>query len=253
MTDSAPPPKIPKYLQLADRIRKNIQEGVYRDGQPIPLAEDPVLHVAKSKRVAQRALSLLEEEGWATAGPGGVWLASSPRCAQGVLMHWDPATVSPYGFEGTEIRVLSKTMSTLPAEFLEHFEIHGVDGRRASRIVKAHLENDKPASLEIIVAPASRLSGLVMKDHRHDNIYRIVEGGYRIRITRISQRIRLRPATEEEASALHIDSNSALLALDRILFSAEGGLAVVRLVFPDPERGVSDEAWGLPGRPSISR
>lgn len=253
MTESPPPPKIPKYLQLADRIRKNIQEGVYRDGQPIPLEEDPALHVARSKRVAQRGLSILEEEGWATSGPGGVWLASSPRTAQGVLMHWDPATLAPFGLEGTEVRVLSKTMSTLPAEFLEHFEIHGVDGRKASRIVKVHIEIDKPVYLETIVAPASRLAGLVMKDHRDDNIYRIIESAYRTRIARISQRIRLRPATEEEATALQIDPRSALLALERILFSSEGGLAVVKLVFPDPERGVSEEAWGFPGRPSISR
>ena len=253
MTGSDSPSSGPKYRQLADRIRKRIKEGTYESGQPIPLAEDPFLEVPKTPSVVQRAFRLLEEEGWLSADRKGVWLASAPREVRGVLLGWDPADTQPGGSPDSEIRVVSKVTGTLPVEFLEHFEVHGVDGKRASRIVKVLIEKGRPIVLETILAPTSMLPGLVMKDHRHENIYQVIQTGYKTPISRVSQRVYLRSATEEEALALQIVGKTTVLGVDRILFGGGTGVAVVRLVYPDPQRGFYDEACASFSAADISR
>jgi DNA-binding GntR family transcriptional regulator len=242
----------PQYRKLADRILASIQSGVHPDGEPLILEGDLFSEFSHRPAVIRRALAFLEMRGWVTKSRDGVWVASLPRSIHGTLLVWDPSGTSPDGYAETQVRVLSKIATTLPADFLKYFELHGVEGKRASKIVKVYLGPNRPVALETIVSPTSQAPGLVMKDHRHISIYKILELEYSAKISHIKQHVYCRSTTEEEALALGLRSPSPVLALDRVVFSGLSGIALIRFVFADPQRGFSDEAQTCQGPIGIS-
>ena len=60
----------PKYLQVADILRKEIAEGVFRDGQTLMTEEELRVRFNVSRQTIRQAIALLED-------------AAAPMCATG--------------------------------------------------------------------------------------------------------------------------------------------------------------------------
>jgi DNA-binding GntR family transcriptional regulator len=196
--------------------------------------------------VVDRALEILLAEGWVECVRGKELRATAPSPPKGVVLGWDPADL---GFEvvgDIEIRVLSKVMTTLSRELLEIFEVHGKEGSRANRVQKLYLAGGQPISLETIVAPTSILPGLLMKDHRHENIYRMIQSHYGCRIVKVGQRSTVRSLSKEEASVLRSVEDFPALCVARVVFGEDGALASSNWVLPGGRCGLIEEAKSFP-------
>jgi DNA-binding GntR family transcriptional regulator len=235
---------------------------------PATLTEDKFLkelgkQYQVTPTVARKALRTLEQEGWLeNRGIQGLCL-SAPRPVHGSLLEWDPAELHvvetgsgyleeriPEPAEGTpEIRVLSKVLTTLPRELLKLFDVHGRSGHQASRVTKLHLVEAQPKVLEIILAPVHELPGLLMKDHRHMNLFRMIETDYHRCLTRVIQRIEVRPLLLEEARLLGSTEDFPALSLQRILHAKECPLALVEWIIPGGRVSLVQEGYALRGKP----
>jgi DNA-binding GntR family transcriptional regulator len=236
----------PLYLQLADCLRTRISEGEWAEGTRLPALEDLLTQYEVRAPVVERALDLLKGEGWLRwDSRQRQWIATQPRPVQGVVMAWDPAASLLEGAACLEVRVLTKAMTTLSREMLRTFEVHGRDGNRANRILKHYLSADQPLALETILSPISTLPGLLMKDHRHENLYRMVESHYRKRVERLEQRTHVRPLTSEEAGWLRSAEEFPALCIDRTLFGAEGAIATSQWVLVGGRCSFIEEASRL--------
>jgi DNA-binding GntR family transcriptional regulator len=142
-----------------------------------------------------------------------------------------------------EVRVLSKVTTSLSNDLLKVFEVHGVDGTRASRVVKLHRSENLCLALETITAPVNDLPGLVMKDHRHTNVYAIIREQYAIEIESVEQRIHQRMLKPEEATNLAATPNFPALCLDRIVRSATQAVAFIEWVIPAGRCRVREESF----------
>ncbi|MFE9924282.1 GntR family transcriptional regulator [Streptomyces sp. NPDC005774] len=60
----------PKYLRLAEALRKRITEGAYRPGQTIPSEPQLAAEHGVSRPTVVRALDLLKRDGWIEARQG---------------------------------------------------------------------------------------------------------------------------------------------------------------------------------------
>ena len=70
----------PKYLQVAETLRREIAEGVFRDGQTLMTEEELRDRFAVSRQTVRQAISLLEDDGLVDRRRGsGTYVRHGPR------------------------------------------------------------------------------------------------------------------------------------------------------------------------------
>ena len=76
----------PKYLQVADTLRQEIAEGVFRDGQTLMTEEELRMRFDVSRQTIRQAISLLEADGLVDRRRGsGTYVRHGPRRRQGII------------------------------------------------------------------------------------------------------------------------------------------------------------------------
>ncbi len=76
----------PKYLQVADILRKEIAEGVFRDGQALMTEEELRFRFDVSRQTVRQAIALLEDDGLVDRRRGsGTYVRHGPRRRQGTI------------------------------------------------------------------------------------------------------------------------------------------------------------------------
>ena len=76
----------PKYLQVADVLRKEIAEGVFRDGQTLMTEEELRVRFNVSRQTVRQAIALLEDDGLVDRRRGsGTYVRHGPRKRQGPI------------------------------------------------------------------------------------------------------------------------------------------------------------------------
>lgn len=76
----------PKYLQVADTLRQEIAEGIFRDGQTLMTEEELRLRFDVSRQTVRQAISLLEADGLVDRRRGsGTYVRHGPRRRQGII------------------------------------------------------------------------------------------------------------------------------------------------------------------------
>ena len=78
----------PKYLQVADILRKEIAEGIFRDGQTLMTEEELRQRFNVSRQTIRQAIALLEDDGLVDRRRGsGTYVRHGPRRRQQGTLH----------------------------------------------------------------------------------------------------------------------------------------------------------------------
>ena len=76
----------PKYLQVADTLRREIADGIFRDGQTLMTEEELRIRFDVSRQTVRQAISLLEADGLVDRRRGsGTYVRHGPRRRQGIV------------------------------------------------------------------------------------------------------------------------------------------------------------------------
>ncbi len=76
----------PKYLQVADTLRQEIADGIFRDGQTLMTEEELRMRFDVSRQTIRQAISLLEADGLVDRRRGsGTYVRHGPRRRQGII------------------------------------------------------------------------------------------------------------------------------------------------------------------------
>ena len=76
----------PKYLQVADTLRQEIADGIFRDGQTLMTEEELRLRFDVSRQTIRQAIALLEADGLVDRRRGsGTYVRHGPRRRQGII------------------------------------------------------------------------------------------------------------------------------------------------------------------------
>ena len=76
----------PKYLLVADTLRREIAEGIFRDGQTLMTEEELRLRFDVSRQTIRQAIALLEDDGLVDRRRGsGTYVRHGPRKRQGIV------------------------------------------------------------------------------------------------------------------------------------------------------------------------
>ncbi|WMI34725.1 helix-turn-helix DNA binding domain protein [Streptomyces phage Marav] len=75
----------PKYLRVAEALRKSIAQGAYRPGQTIPSEPQLAAEHGVSRPTVVRALELLKRDGWIESRQGYGTVVRDRSAGQGAL------------------------------------------------------------------------------------------------------------------------------------------------------------------------
>jgi GntR family transcriptional regulator len=75
----------PKYLRVAEALRRSIAQGAYRPGQTIPSEPQLAAEHGVSRPTVVRALELLKRDGWIESRQGYGTVVRERDAAQGAL------------------------------------------------------------------------------------------------------------------------------------------------------------------------
>ena len=76
----------PKYIQVADTLRREIARGVFRDGQTLMTEEELRVRFDVSRQTVRQAIALLEDDGLVDRRRGsGTYVRHGPRRHQGMI------------------------------------------------------------------------------------------------------------------------------------------------------------------------
>ena len=76
----------PKYLLVADTLRKEIARGIFRDGQTLMTEEELRVRFDVSRQTVRQAIALLEDDGLVDRRRGsGTYVRHGPRRRQGMI------------------------------------------------------------------------------------------------------------------------------------------------------------------------
>ena len=76
----------PKYLLVADTLRKEIAKGIFRDGQTLMTEEELRIRFDVSRQTVRQAIALLEDDGLVDRRRGsGTYVRHGPRRRQGIV------------------------------------------------------------------------------------------------------------------------------------------------------------------------
>jgi GntR family transcriptional regulator len=136
---------VPRYLQIADLLRKRIARGVWRQGEKLPSLETLMEEFGVARVTVRQAVELLSREGLLLAQRGkGTFVTSTPTPRRW-QREWQTVHASvealAQAFQDTKPRIVTidESISSAP--------LHEEDGLAAERYVymrRVHSEKDEP-------------------------------------------------------------------------------------------------------------
>ncbi|WP_236682812.1 GntR family transcriptional regulator [Thermus filiformis] len=201
--------KGPLYLELAERLRAGIRQGLY--GPALPPERGLAEAFGVSRDSVRRALALLEEEGLIRKRRGsGTYVARRATFRARLL-----------GFS-EEMRALGLEPATrplkaqlLPASPEEALALGLSPGEGVWRLERLRLADGEPMALERAVLPSWALEA-----PPEASLYQALEARG-LRPVRALQRLRA-VAAREEARVLGVEPGAPLLYLERVSYLADG-------------------------------
>lgn len=208
----------PLYLQVRERLRRQILEGTYQPGDRIPSEEEIASSSGVNRLTARRAVSDLVREGvlQRRSKIGTFVLRRRLICDPGSLAsYWERMTA--LGLRPTS-QVLDKRQVLALPEISDCLEVDKAEP--VYRLCRLRFANDEPICYQVAYIPALLFPGLLEEDLEVTFLYAIYrQRGYVPAAG--EQWIEARSADETIAARLDLSAGAPILFLSRITRSTK--------------------------------
>jgi len=211
------PGPIPLYYQLKQRVRNEIERGVYRSGDRLPSETEMIQRYGVSRITVRQALSELESEGIVVRRHGRGSYVAERNIEQDLVRLTDFVEDMEVAGLAPSSQVLSfkrEAATTGSANAL------GVAvGEDVLRIDRLRLADERPIAYDITWLPLR--FGLLLSEAelRHSTIYHILETRYNIPVEMGVFHITASVASAEQAHLLHVALGTGLLLIRRVSYT----------------------------------
>jgi GntR family transcriptional regulator len=212
--------KLPLYYQLYQLLRDDIASGKWQPGDMLPPESELIEHYGLSRTTVRQVFDMLVNEGLIYRQRGRGSFVAHPTLKQ-TLVRIVSFTddMLQRGFKpGT--RVLSSGLIPAPADIAQKLGIE--EGERLARIVRLRLADGEPMSVEESFLVHSFCPGILEGDYASNPLREALQRDYDIRWSHATQTIRAILAQRDLARTLSLESNSALLFIERVSYSQQG-------------------------------
>ncbi len=212
---------IPKYYQLANILRRQIEEGLFKPHETIPSERHLESQYNLSRPTIRQAIDLLERQGFLYRVHGKGTFVSPPKLQMGMqeLTSFSEDMRSRGMRPGH--RVLEFGEIIPPEKIARQLEISDPQ-RKVLRIKRVRLGDGEPIGLQdsYLALPVGQII-LQSEIETSGSIYAILRDKFGIFPTEADETLEVTLATPEEAELLQIPVGSPLLLNERTLWSQE--------------------------------
>ena len=208
-------PRIPHYRQVYEALRKQIMDGVYRQGDLLPSENDLCGQYGITRPTVRHALDALYNEGLITRHQGKGSIVQGTARGIGILSI--SGTTSALGMHKLRTLILSRP-SVIP--WPENFMFPLSDDFKTSGCIyleRLRLVDDKPVFYDLNYIPNINLSRFTKRNFDNQSLFDILRRAYDIKVKSGEQRIRAVQANEHISRLLGLEPGSPVLHLQRKL------------------------------------
>lgn len=215
------PGPIPKYYQLAQILRQQIESGVYRVGDRLPsenhLSEDYQL----SRGTVRQALQTLINEGLirSSQGHGTYVIAPNAQKTAFQLARFDQETQARHQVPTTQL--IQAEVIPADARVAQRLEIQ--PGTDVYHIIRLRLADNVPVVYEMRYLAYQLCPQLLENNLEKDSIHSLLVNKYHIPLVKTVHMIEARGLPEAEAQALRVEWGTAAFFIDRLTYTERLG------------------------------
>ena len=210
----------PLYLQIADELRSNIQESVYRVGDRLPTEAELAARFGVNRHTLRRAVELLRHEGLIRVDRGrGTFVAAAPiTYSIGKRVRYNRA-LQAQGYQSQTRRL---RLTEIPADgpLVRHLGL--ALGDPVVLLERLGLVDEMPISVSTSYFPGSAFPDLLVRCERYDSISQMLEQEYRCDHIRQRTKISSHIVEPRDARLLGLPLNAPVLRTEAVNVNQRG-------------------------------
>ena len=208
--------KIPLYLELYNKLRIDIENGVYNPGDRLPSETDLIAKYNTSRITIRKAVSLLANDGYVSVRQGLGTIVASPmmyntNCVTSLTEQLRAAGYTP------SARGIHISRALPPAEIVNAMGI--APNTEMVCVQRIQYADEQPVGILTNYIFPDVVPGIEQKEPDFVSLYRFLEEEYSIRIDTSKDCISARIADIAQATTLRIPVGSPLIYIIRVSFS----------------------------------
>lgn len=210
----------PVYTQIANELRKNIQDRIYSIGERLPPEIQLSERFGVNRHTLRRAISLLKEEGLVRVDRGrGTFVASVPiRYPIGKRVRYNEALKAQD--RTPNLRMLR--CLEIPANEIIAEELGLNFGDRIALIERLGLADGQPISICTSYFPLQQFPDILPQMEQRESIVKLLQEVYNCDRLRQSTRLSARQIKPDDARLLQVSLNQPILLVESINVDREG-------------------------------
>ncbi|WP_072717677.1 MULTISPECIES: phosphonate metabolism transcriptional regulator PhnF [Planktothrix] len=205
---------VPMHLQVAERIRHNIKQGIYRVGEQLPQESLLSQCFNVNRHIIRRAIACLKSEGVLNTEPGrGIFVTKKPIIYPlGKRVRYNEILIN----QGLEPSFQLLKCIEIKADLLvaNHLEI--LVGESVAWIERLMFANNVPISITSSYFPLDYFPNLLAYEAQMWSISRLLREIYGCDHLRRNTWISSRLVDADDAQLLHISTTSSILRVESI-------------------------------------
>lgn len=211
---------LPLYVQIADELRRNIQETIYEIGDRLPTETELSQRFGVNRHTLRRAIEILKNEGIVRVDRGrGTFVASAPiSFAIGERVRYNEMLKA----QGLKPSKKTLRIVELPADSAIAKRLEIDIGDEVILFERLSLADDLPISIASSYFPSQRFPNLVVHCQHYQSISTMLDREYNCDHIRRSTRISARVVQPRDARLLEIPFNSPILLTESINIDRDG-------------------------------
>jgi len=225
--------RIPLYRKVYEILRKQITDGVYRQGDLLPSENDLCSQFGITRPTVRHALDALYNEGMITRHQGKGSIVQGTAKGIGILSI--SGTKSALGMHNLRTIILSKPRVVA---WPENFMFPLSDDFRTSGCIyleRLRLVDNKPVFYDLNYLPNINLPRFTKRNFDNQSLFDILRKVYGIEVKSGEQRIRAVGADESVNSFLEVESGHPVLHLQRKLETNRPGFHFFSSIYCNTE------------------
>lgn len=216
----------PLYLRIAQELRQNIVEGVYKAGEQVPTEATLAERFSVNRHTLRRAISLLASEGLLRVDQGrGTFVADMAPVAAVRYPIGDRVRFSETLREqGMEPRYETLRAITLPANSRIAAKTEVTSGETVALLERLGLADNRPLKVASSYFPLSRFPDILDRLREISSISRVFADIYGCDHRRRSTVVTAQTVSSDDARLLGVAYNSPVLVAEAINTDEQGSV-----------------------------
>ncbi|MEP0912706.1 phosphonate metabolism transcriptional regulator PhnF [Leptolyngbya sp. GB1-A1] len=205
---------LPLYIQIADKLRREINSSVYQKGDQLPTEAELSVRFGVNRHTLRRSIEVLRTEGLVRVDRGrGMFVASTPiTYALGKRVRYNDALKA----QGLQMSYQTLAITTIPADAKVAKRLTLAINTPVVLFERLSLADGQPISVSSSYFPSILFPNLSERCQQYHSISKLLQQEYGCDHIRHSTRISARIVQPKDARLLELPANAPILLTESI-------------------------------------